>query len=201
MASQGAADAVDEDEAVAGVSRFWRYYLAGLLGLGLFAALFGQFFLALTFTADIWQAVVDRLLAISVVALFLERAIEVYVASWRNLGEAEIVCLRREAEEDAPEDRVRLRRIDRRLVRYKLGTQRITFVVGLLFGVLVASTGLRVLDGLILIDDYWKANPVWQTRVWWGVDILLTGGVIGGGAAGIHELVKTMTGRLAIPKA
>lgn len=99
-----------------------------------------------------------------------------------------------ETREDAPDDKTLLRKLNRHLTRYKLTTQRIAFLVSLLFGVLIACTGLRVLDGLVFIDAYWRENPVWQTRVWWGVDILLTGGIIGGGAAGIHNLITTVSG-------
>lgn len=174
---------------------FWRSYSLGVIGLVIFAAIFGQFFLALEFTPNIGRAVLDRLLAIAVVALFLERAIEVYVTSSRRLGEEQI---REEIEflkEDAPDDKARARDLRRRLCFYKLETQRIAFVVSLFFGVLIACTGLRVLDGLIVLSDEFKRDPVWQGRVWFAVDILLTGGVIGGGAAGIHQLINTLSGQ------
>jgi hypothetical protein len=183
------------DEALRAATGFWRYYSFGVLGLAVFAVIFGQFFLALEFTENIGRAVLDRLLAISVVALFLERAIEVYVTSSRRLGELGILERIEEAREDAPDDRRLLRSLRRRLALYKLETQRIAFVVSLLFGVLIACTGLRVLDGLIVLSDEFRRDPVWQGRVWFAVDILLTGGVIGGGAAGIHELINTLSGR------
>ena len=181
-------------------SRFWRSYSFGILGLAVFAAIFGQFFLALEFTPEIGSAVLDRLLAISVVALFLERAIEVYVSSSRRLGQIAIEEQIEDAEEDAPDDKRTLRALARRLTAYKMETQRIAFLASLLFGVLIACTGLRVLDGLIVLSDEFKRNPVWQGRVWFAVDILLTGGVIGGGAAGIHELINTLSSRGLKPK-
>lgn len=190
-----------DPEAVRRILGFWRYYMAGLLGLSLFAAIFGQFFLALEFTEGIWEAVIDRLLAIAVVALFVERAIEVYVNSWRRIGEVELVDMVREVEEDRPDDRAGQRAMRRQLRLYKLQTQRIAFLVALGFGVMIACTGLRVLDGLIVLGEEYRRNPVWQGRVWFAVDILLTGGVIGGGAAGVHDLIKTVSGQMRPPPA
>jgi hypothetical protein len=178
------------------VKYFWRSYIAGILGLSLFAVVFGQFFLALQFDPDIGRVILDRLLSIAVVALFVERAIEVYIIGSRRLGEAIIIEQIEETKEDTPDDKKLLRQLKRQLTRYKLSTQRIAFLVSLLFGVLIACTGLRVLDGLVLIDAGLRDNPVWQTRVWWGVDILLTGGIIGGGAAGIHDLINTLTAQI-----
>lgn len=177
---------------------FWRSYTAGVLALCFFAVIFGQYFLALKFTPNIGQAVLDRLLAVGVVALFLERAIEVYVNGSRRLGEITIQEKIDETLADSPENKALLRELERRLTHYKIHTQRVAFLVSLLFGILIACTGLRVLDGLVVLSDEVKRDPVWQAQVWFGVDILLTGGIIGGGAAGINSLINTLSANLTI---
>ncbi|HEU0223644.1 MAG TPA: hypothetical protein VFR34_15725 [Paracoccaceae bacterium] len=188
--SEDNAYALDRTEEARG---FWRSYVGGLVLLGLFAVTFGQFFKALEFTDDIGGAVLDRLLAVGVVSLFLERAIEVYIGASRRLGELAISEQIAEAKAERPDDGALQRQLTRQLSVYRLHTQQVAFLLSLFFGVLIASTGLRVLEGLITISDELRANPVWQTQVWWGLDIVLTGGMIGGGAAGIHELMKTFT--------
>jgi len=180
---------------VAGLQRFWRLYVLGLAGVCLFAALFGQFFSPLALAENVTAAVLNRMLAIALVALVVDRATEVYVASWRRLGDERINELLEEAREALPDSAAAMRRLKRERAHYRMQTRRIRFLVALLLGVLVACVGLRVLDGVITIDRYWIENPAWQTRVWFAVDILLTGGVIGGGAAGIHDIIKTLSGQ------
>jgi len=179
-----------------GSGAIWRHYMFWLGCLAVFAAVFGQFFLALEFTDDIWKAAIDRLLAIAVVALFLERAIEVYIVGWRRLGEQALRNRLAAYAEDYPDDRRGQRDLEWDLTHYRLETQRLTFIIALVFGVLIAVTGLRVLDGLVTISPGLRANPTWHTNTWYTVDILLSGGVIGGGAAGIQQLIATLTGTL-----
>lgn len=187
-------DMPDESE-VEGLRRFWRLYVLGLAVVCLFAVVFGQFFQPLAFTDNVTGAVINRMLAVALVALVVDRATEVYVASWRRLGDERINEMLEEAREALPDSVDAVRRLKRERAHYRMQTRRIRFLAALLFGVLVACVGLRVLDGIIVIDAEWIRNPAWQTRVWFAVDILLTGGVIGGGAAGIHDIIKTLSGQ------
>lgn len=171
---------------------FWRNYTLIALAICAFAIIFGQTFSSLEFANNIGRVVLERLLAVAIVSLFLERAIEVYINASRRFGELEITEQLDEAREDHPDDITKSRALSRKLARYKLGTQRMAFLFSLFFGVMIACTGLRVLDGLIVLGQETVANPYWQTRVWYGVDILLTGGMIGGGAAGIHRLIDML---------
>ncbi|MGF1550968.1 MAG: hypothetical protein ACFBWO_00510 [Paracoccaceae bacterium] len=173
-----------------------RTYVLVLAVLFALAALATGAFSALPFTDDLTRAVTDRFLAIGLVALFLERAIDVYVVGWRRLGEQEAVDRLGEAEARGS-DTMEVRQLRFALSRYRAETQRAAFIVALVVGVVVAATGMRVLDGLIDLDPVAPGEAPLVTRAWWTLDILLSGGVIGGGAAGIHQILGRLGGGTA----
>jgi hypothetical protein len=181
---------------------FWRFYTVGMLIMCLLAAVFGQVFKELQLVDNLGQVLVDRMMALFVVALFLERAVEIYVKGSRRLGEHLLLEQIEEKREEDPNDKTGLRRLNNELARYKLETQRVAYLVSLLFGLLIAATGFRVLEGMMLFDAQGEPFcelflcahcPAWETCAWRAVDIVLTGGIIGGGAAGIHELFSRLT--------
>ena len=124
-----------------------------------------------------------------VIALFVERAQEVFVSAWRTLGreqiEAKVAELRRDGTDTAE---VRAQESRHREYRHK--TRQMAFLVGMILGVLISFVGPRILEAVIPVST---SLTGWQTAVFHGVDILITGGLIGGGSDGIHKLVTLIT--------
>ena len=81
---------------------------------------------------------------------------------------------------------------DHELKLFKCETQRITFTAAVSVGIVVSAVGIRVL-ALFIYPDQIEAlvNP--QRTLFTTVDVLITGLVIGGGADGIHKIVKVFT--------
>ncbi|WP_316357831.1 hypothetical protein [Devosia sp.] len=65
-------------------------------------------------------------------------------------------------------------------------TQTATFVA-LVVGILSALLGVRVMDSFIAFaSDGWLAATLWN-----GVDVLISGALLAGGAVFMHEIVET----------
>ena len=133
-------------------------------------------------TADLLQ----RIAPLFLIALFVERALEVFISAWRG-----------------PEERVRkaarattLGKItpeeNARLVEYKSETLRIALSAGIALGIVVSAVGVRAL-ALFMYPDQIEALAGWQRSLFTSVDVLVTGAVIGGGADGLHKIVKVFT--------
>ncbi len=67
-----------------------------------------------------------------------------------------------------------------------------TLLGGVALGLALAVLGVRVLEHLVESDVLRMAVP-WQAKGFRSFDVLLTGGLIGGGADGIHKLVSVFT--------
>jgi hypothetical protein len=130
------------------------------------------------------------------VSLFIERALEVFVASWRGeeTDKIEVAIDTTNAQKKAgvaeAEENLMARQLD--LARYKAGTRRIAFVAGVLAGLIVSALGIRAIQ-LFVDPAAFGTLPDWQQRLFSVADVILTGGAIGGGADGLHKLVSVFT--------
>ena len=104
------------------------------------------------------------------VALFIERAIEVFITSWRAETKRKLTDP----------------------LHYAARTERITFIAGTAIGVVLASLGLRML-GLFVDPEAFRTLPIMQQKLFTTADVLLTGAVLGGGADALHKLVSVFT--------
>ena len=114
-----------------------------------------------------------------IVALFVERSLEVLIKAWRQGGKLRLAERARSAEESRKAD------AETELQEYKAGTQRRALLVGLTLGIMVSLSGVRLLGPIFEVD----AEGSFQRAVFHFTDILLTAGLIGGGSATIHELM------------
>ena len=122
--------------------------------------------------------VVNVITPLFLVALFIERGLEVFLTSWRA-GESK----RREDNKDAPG-----------LREHKIVTPRIAFLAGTAIGVVISALGVRALQPLLYADLFPGADGVqFQERAFMAMDVLLTGMLLGGGADGLHKLVSVFT--------
>jgi hypothetical protein len=114
-----------------------------------------------------------------IVALFVERSLEVLLKAWRQSGKSRLEEQVRTAEEDgraAAETELR---------EYRAGTQRRALLAGLTLGLLVSLSGVRFLGPIFDL----AAASVFQQAVFRFTDIILTAGLIAGGSAAVHELM------------
>ena len=128
------------------------------------------------------------------VALFIERVLEVFLTSWRA-GGARVVenQAKTTAEEATTTEAVEKKVIaEEEVIDYKSRTQRIAFIAGTAIGVAVSALGIRVLE--LLVDPaVFGALPQAQRSAFAVADVLLTGALLGGGADALHQLVKVFT--------
>ena len=124
------------------------------------------------------------------VALLLERVLEVFLTSWRGEGATRLkrhvkAATQSNAASGPSEE-------DQRLARYKAETQRIAFFAGTALGIVVAALGIRILE--LLVDTaVLESVPHVQRRLFRTADVLLTGAVMGGGSDALHRLVSVFT--------
>ena len=145
------------------------------------------------------SAVVGNLTGLFLISLFLERALEVFVSSWRDADSRALehdilhALAAAKAAPDAAaaaeaERAVREKRYALHL--YKAKTARVAFICGLVAGAVIALAGARALAPL-LAGMPQPGTP--QALVVTIVDVVITAGLIGGGSDGIHKLVSVIT--------
>jgi hypothetical protein len=145
-------------------------------------------------TGEFLQEIAPLLL----VALFVERALEVFVTAWRG-GETD--TLRKEAaiaDKAASEPNADATAKDaagtcqKKLVQYKGETRRIAFMAGIAIGTVIAAVGIRAFE--IFVDAaHFETISSTQQSVFHIVDVIVTGAVIGGGADGLHKVIQVFT--------
>ena len=116
-----------------------------------------------------------------IVALFVERSLEVLIKAWRQGGKSRLEEEARSAADDAKAE------AGKALEEYRAGTQRRALLVGLTLGILVSLSGVRLLGPIFefSVTEGWS----FQQAVFQFTDIIVTAGLIAGGSATIHELM------------
>jgi hypothetical protein len=134
------------------------------------------------------------------VALLAERALEIFVGTWRSPGATqlelavsmlgdEIARLEKLAEPDPAAlaaARAGLEDARRQERQYRCITRQVVLWVGLGVGLLVSAVGCRALE--VLVDPSLQGWSAAQGNAFRLVDVMLTGGVIAGGSEGIHRI-------------
>ena len=133
------------------------------------------------------DTILDLLTPLFLIALFLERAQEVFVTTWRGIEATQLKEEFEQAERTKDPDKIAQTR--RKMSDYKTQTAQIAFLSGTSMGLLIGLVGVRVLEPLVnhtgLIG--------WQMVCFKFLDVFLTGALLGGGAEGIHKVVATFT--------
>ncbi len=115
-----------------------------------------------------------------IVALFVERSLEVFVKALRQ-GQKALLQQEVNSTKDAAKAKA-----ETVLLKYKAGTQRLALLVGLTLGMMVSLSGVRILGAIFEVAEAWA--PL-QKTVFHFTDVVITAGLIGGGSATIHELM------------
>ncbi|HEX7120637.1 MAG TPA: hypothetical protein VF212_17725 [Longimicrobiales bacterium] len=119
-----------------------------------------------------------------VCAAFIERAVEVVLTPLRGEESARLQAKAQACRATGDHDEAAEH--ETRLTEHKLGSRRRAFFLAVALGIAASLLGIRGLESL-LADG---AQPGTGFEFF---DIVLTGLVIGGGADGIHKIVKAFT--------
>lgn len=142
--------------------------------------------------------------ALFVIALFMERAMEVYIATTRAPEAAEMDWKIKEQKEsiktlkasdpagNTEKEQDALKQIEKERMEYKLETMRISLWWATLLGLLISAAGVRTL-GTFVEQSTLNALPEFQRAMFYAMDVIITGGLIAGGSDGIHKMTKVYT--------
>lgn len=177
------------------MSRPWNRYYTALLIILLLVTLFTtRSFEEYVFNEVTQGAVVSLLTPLFIIALFLERALEVFISAWREPRKQEIqtrIDVLRVSKGVPPgASAVGLGGPATEMEVYKADTKRIAFLCGVGAGILISVAGVRVLHPLVNWDADMAGS---QAAMFNTVDVFLTGGLLGGGSDGMHKLVSVIT--------
>lgn len=133
------------------------------------------------FIADLVNTIPGMLAGLSVMVVIVERATEVVVNATRS--EDKVIQTRLDAAIQAnnPTEQGKQRE---RLLEYKAGTERLSLLIGLTLGVLLACSGISILSQVI---DIKKAVPM-NLQLRRAIDIILTAGLLAGTSQSFHEV-------------
>jgi hypothetical protein len=138
------------------------------------------------FSTEGLKNVVSTMGPLFAIAAFIERAVEIVIATTRGPHTLE---LQRALDGAHPKERGLRRALD----HYKLQTQRISFGISLALSVAAALSGVRSVSPLL-------APSVGATRWFDLFDVTLTSLLLAGGSDGIHQVVTTITSFLDASK-
>ena len=169
---------------------------AALVACSAVAAWHASAFTGLAFKPFRAEEIVGNLTALFLISVFLERALEVFVSSWRDGDrrklEHEIAHALADAKAaPAPEAERRVLQRRQDLADFKAQTARWSLMCGLVAGAVIALAGARALGPLLDAPPLAAGSP--QQLLVTIVDVVITAGLIGGGSDGIHKLVSVIT--------
>lgn len=150
---------------------------------------------AIAFKALDIPAVTGLLSWLFVVALFIERSVEVIVMVLRDepadvlqaavdSEQARLAALQK-ADPAATVDSAVLIQANRALAAYRAGTKELALCVGFVLGVLVSLAGVRALAAVL--------GPQGGDGLFNAADILVTGAVLAGGSDGVHKMANVFS--------
>jgi len=148
--------------------------------------LFGQDgFVRLQFKEISFESVMELLTPLFLASLFIERAVEVYAGVSREPGKQKLL---KDAEALTGNEK---KAAEMQAEEFKQGTAKRAFILSFLLGVATASVGLRclwpLLDPAVLVPESVQFRGLNL------VDVVITGGMLAGGSAGIHLLISPIT--------
>jgi hypothetical protein len=142
------------------------------------------------FRGESLRALPDVLAPLVVLALFIERAVEVVLAGWRA---GETIRLSRDLEQAFDKGNAQQQWDARnRLDAYTSSSKRWAFLVAFVMSLLVALMGVRAIEMLVQQDAV-ASIPTSQQSLFVWVDVWVTALLLTGGAEGIHKVVNAFT--------
>jgi hypothetical protein len=132
----------------------------------------------------------DVVAPLIVIALFIERAVEIVTTAWRAGG-----ARRLEGELDVAMASSTLEQqwdARHRLDLYLTRTQRYAFLVAFIIALLISMMGVRAIE-MLVSEGVVRGAPLAQQALFVRVDVVLTALLLAGGADGIHKVVLAFT--------
>ena len=137
-----------------------------------------------------------------VLALFVERTLEVFITAWRGKETVQRENELKAAKESVllsppdPSDTEVIKDKANWLAAYKCETQAIALRSALVLGILIAAVGVRSFN--IFVEEPTLPQPAqWFNQLQLGtfhvLDVLVSGGIIGGGSDAIHKMMNVIT--------
>jgi uncharacterized membrane protein YwzB len=142
-------------------------------------------------SADVLQII----MTLFVIALFLERAMDVFLTTWRAPQSEQLSMEIKYLQENLkpnPNDKEFLRQKREKetaLAQFKRTTRTISMWTGFILGMIVALAGIRALFPLVDARAF-RGIPALQQSLFRLLDVLITGGLLAGGSDGIHKLAE-----------
>jgi len=132
------------------------------------------------------ENVIGLLTGLIVIALFIERAVEVLLAPLRHTTCAKIEKKLTKERDALPRDTAsELSDTECQLLDFKGQTRRLASIMGLALGMAISASGVR---GLASLLDAKECCLLFKA-----LDVLLTGALLAGGADGLHKIVTVFT--------
>ncbi len=138
-----------------------------------------------------------------VISLIMERAIEVFLSTWRggeaDLKDLEIQKLTEKHDElintngntvDINSVKFDLGALRKERTEYRIKSRSIALWTGLIFGIIVAGIGIHTIEAMVDINKivYYPQLVAFRT-----IDIVLTGSMLAGGSEAINKIMKVYT--------
>ncbi|ODS33043.1 MAG: hypothetical protein SCARUB_01805 [Candidatus Scalindua rubra] len=138
-----------------------------------------------------------------VISLIMERAIEVFLSTWRG-GEADLKDLEinrltvqlneltnaNKKSNEINKIKKELKSLNKKRTEYRIKSREIALWTGLIFGIIVGAIGIHTLGAIVNLD---KVDNIPQKTTFKIVDIILTGSVLAGGSEAINKIMKVYT--------
>lgn len=125
------------------------------------------------------------------IALLFERSLEVFVGGWRIQSPAQmrqrIAAIQKEDPEATPKACE-----ERAHAAYSARTKTLAITLSMAFGLFVAAVGVRALE-FFAEPEMLAGLTAIQATAFRLIDIVLTGGLIAGGAEAIHKITKVFS--------
>ena len=133
----------------------------------------------LRYVPDALQNLSNTFAPLIAIALFIERAVEVLVSTWRDAGAQDLAHAASTAESaDAAQ-------LQRAQAIYKTRTRVLAFILSFTLSAITAMAGVRALAPLV------SNGP--RDGVFYALDVVMTALLLAGGADGLHQIVTTFT--------
>lgn len=144
-----------------------------------------------------WWDIAILLISLSLVALFIERAVEVIIIVWREKGKQEllnIVSIEKRKSELKAKKGIRKMTVDEEKSvkdheNYSTETKTVAIPTAFIMGIIISALGFRALQPLVDPAVFKTLGSV-HKALFTGIDTLITGALLGGGSKGMHEIVE-----------
>lgn len=187
----------------ASLLKFARYGLYVVVGVGLLYVLIPMDLP--TLQSSILEISLQQLTVLIIVALFVERSLEVYKLFYFSPEKERLITQLAQArlewqsslgdvteDERAQAAKLRLLNEEERLRVYKNHTRQNLLRTAIVFGLLLGLAGVRSLEFVFTFPVPESVLEIFRLYLFRVLDVILTAGLIAGGSEGIHSVIKKL---------